>query len=218
MFDLIIQTGKHRGTRLSLPLDKPIVVGRDEACQMTLASSLVSRRHCELTHTALGIRVCDLQSQNGTYINDVVVEIPTVMQVGDQLRIGASVFEMQPALSRTPAKKGETAQAPTDAPASAPSKSGRSQAAKGLSSGQISDDDISDWLSDDTATDLRAASSGDTTIIQGRERPPAAAVKPPSSSPAPAPATPAPAHRAFKSVKEEAAEIIRRHWQKIRGE
>lgn len=215
MFDLVIQTGKHQGTRLSLPLDKPIVVGRDESCQMTLASSLVSRRHCELTHTALGIRVCDLQSQNGTYINDVVVDTPAVMQIGDQLRIGASVFEVQAAIPRTPVKKAETAPSPAGEMSGARSKAGHHPPEKVKSPDQISDDDISDWLSDDTATDLRAASSGDTTIIQGRDRTPPAAKPPSNQAPPAAPATP---QRAFKSVKDEAADIIRRHWQKIRGE
>jgi pSer/pThr/pTyr-binding forkhead associated (FHA) protein len=67
------------------------------------------------------------------------------------------------------------------------------------SSNPLSDDEIATWL---TAGDTSVQMSGaDTTIIAGRESiaPPAAPIQPP------------PKKREFKSVAEEAADIIRRH-------
>ncbi len=208
MFDLVIQNGKLEGHRLTLPLDKPIVAGRDEGCQLTLQSTLVSRRHTELRHVAGGIWVKDLGSQNGTYVNEVAIAEPALMQPGDLLRIGAIVFEVQQPQA---GGKGATAQSV-------------SAAAKARQSAKVSDDDIADWLStEETAIDHRP-SGEDTTVIRGRNTPPKAeaAPAPPAAAP-PAPAHPpaAVAHpkaKHFRSVKEEAADIIRRHWAKARGE
>lgn len=213
MFELVIQTGKHRGARLTLPLDKPIVVGRDDGCQLTIPSSLVSRRHCELTHTTEGVLVHDLSSQNGTYLNDVAITSPTLMVVADMLRIGACVFELQPqqAVAKSEKVPGEATPPP---PSSATPRANvkpppsRKAAPGGMA---VSDDEIADWLTDeDTVTGLSASSAGDTTIIQGR----GASPKPEPAQPAPPPAKP----KTFRSVKEEAADIIRRHWAKVRGE
>ena len=69
----------------------------------------------------------------------------------------------------------------------------------------LSDDDIATWLKEgDTSEQMSAA---DTTIITGRDDAPA---------PADAPIRP-PKKREFKSVAEEAADIIRRH-KESRGE
>lgn len=208
MFELVIQNGKLEGNRLMLPLDKPIVAGRDEGCQLALQSTLVSRRHSELKHVAGGIWVQDLGSQNGTYVNEVAITEPTLMKSGDLLRIGAIVFEVQ---QPQPGGKGATAQAV-------------SAAAKARQSAKVSDDDIADWLStEDTVIDHRPAGE-DTTVIRGRSTsagaeatsaPPAA---PPPAVPRPPTTIPQPKAKQFRSVKDEAADIIRRHWAKVRGE
>ena len=48
MAELIIFSGKLKGRRLILPDQRDVIVGRDEDCQMRIASSLVSRKHCVL--------------------------------------------------------------------------------------------------------------------------------------------------------------------------
>jgi pSer/pThr/pTyr-binding forkhead associated (FHA) protein len=68
-------------------------------------------------------------------------------------------------------------------------------------SDSLSDDDIATWLTEgDTSVQMSGA---DTTIIIGRDAtpPPAAPIQPP------------PKKRDFKSVAEEAADIIRRHME-----
>src|ERR1700749_4467358 len=88
MAELVIQTGALQGRRLVLPA-KEMVIGRDDGCDMQIASSLVSRRHCTLKSTPEGIVVTDLGSQNGTLVNDVPITEPTLLKEGDYLRIGA---------------------------------------------------------------------------------------------------------------------------------
>jgi pSer/pThr/pTyr-binding forkhead associated (FHA) protein len=51
-------------------------------------AALVSRVHCRLMATMLGeLHVEDLDSTNGTYVNDQRVE-RAVLNVGDRLRVG----------------------------------------------------------------------------------------------------------------------------------
>ncbi len=175
MLDLVIQTGKQQGYRLSLPLDKTITVGRDPGCQLTLASTLVSRRHCELTLIESGILINDLNSQNGTYVNDVPVTFPITMLEGDTLRIGACVFEARPRPLRQ--NTGSTGQREADtAPrlvADGRHSGGVSRKASRTANltrrADITGETGSDWAPEsDTIASNAAAKSADTTVIRGR--------------------------------------------------
>jgi pSer/pThr/pTyr-binding forkhead associated (FHA) protein len=181
MYELIVQSGKHQGKCLSLPSEGEVIIGRDELCQIRLASSDVSRHHCVLKVTSDGLVARDLDSRNGTYLNETLMEEETLLKPGDTLRIGPIVLQVPGA----PAPKGHAA----------------------------SDDDIADWLSTNeklSAGDGSEAASGDTTII-----PRPAALDPP---PAPAAPTPRDAPRHYRSVADEAAEIIRRHWEMVKAQ
>lgn len=197
MAELIIASGTMKGQRLILP-DREVIVGRDEECHMRIASSLISRKHCTLKGTPQGVWVRDLESQNGTYVNDVAISEPYLMKSGDVLRIGASLFQVPRA---RPIHHDDD------------------------SSG-FHDDDISTWLSEEAPTES-SASLPDTTVIKGRQAAstpaPAAPVQneSPSAAAVATPATPrmVPTIRQPpKSVKEQAAEIIRRHWEIVRGQ
>ncbi|MGH9935887.1 MAG: FHA domain-containing protein, partial [Blastocatellia bacterium] len=53
-------------------LDKEeVAIGRDPANQICLSDLLVSRRHCLLRQSAGGYLLQDLDSSNGTMINDM---------------------------------------------------------------------------------------------------------------------------------------------------
>lgn len=93
MHSLIVQTGKHKGKKIVLP-DKEVVIGREETCFIRMTSADVSRQHCSLTPTEKGLLVRDLGSQNGTIVNNVRVEIETLLQPGDILRVGPIQFEL----------------------------------------------------------------------------------------------------------------------------
>jgi pSer/pThr/pTyr-binding forkhead associated (FHA) protein len=68
--------------------------------------------------------------------------------------------------------------------------------------GSLSDDDIATWLAEGDTSELMSAA--DTTIVTGRE----------TASPTP-PIVPA-KRREFKSVADEAADIIRRHQETLK--
>lgn len=70
----------------------PFVIGRDQACQVTIPDASVSRFHCEIRRTANGYVLTDLESTNGTFIRDREIrEHPLV--AGDQIRIGNRIFK-----------------------------------------------------------------------------------------------------------------------------
>ena len=193
MAELIIHAGKLQGRHLILP-DRELIVGRDEECHMRLTSNLVSRQHCILDVGPHGIRVRDLGSQNGTYVNDVAITEPLLLRAGDILRIGAAVFQVPEADSATPKAKAKK-----------PDK-------------KISDADIADWLTDeDSATGPRGPGS---TVIHGRV--PVATETPATESPPQVETAPVlisslvtrpPIAKkpVFRTVKEEADEIIQKY-------
>lgn len=123
---LIILSGKHQGKRLSLP-EGEAVIGRDETCQIRLATNEVSRQHCRLICSRDQVFVHDLGSRNGTLINDVVIHGHAELQPGDTLRVGPVSFQLAGKRSASPAH---------------PKKS-------------PSDDSIMDWLSDEDDEDSK---------------------------------------------------------------
>lgn len=117
---LIILSGKHQGKRLTLP-DGEAVIGRDESCQIRLATSEVSRQHCRLVCEDDHVVVHDLSSRNGTLINDVAIHGQAELQPGDVLRIGPASFQL----------------------------AGKKSAAAASAKKSPSDDSIMDWLADE---------------------------------------------------------------------
>jgi len=75
-----------RGERRIL-LDRPIVLGADESCDVVLADRAVSGRHCRIAPTPLGAAVRDLQSRNGTWVDGRMVHA-LELTPGSAVRIG----------------------------------------------------------------------------------------------------------------------------------
>src|SRR4051812_20305130 len=67
-------------------------LGRDPACDIVLASKLVSRRHARIVHRPDGYYLEDLGSTGGTQLNDRAVDGPVRLSDGDQIRIVDCLF------------------------------------------------------------------------------------------------------------------------------
>ena len=63
-------------------------VGRAPRADFIVDAALVSRLHCRLTATGDGLEVVDLDSTNGTFVNDQRVS-KAVLADGDRLRVGS---------------------------------------------------------------------------------------------------------------------------------
>jgi transcriptional regulator with GAF, ATPase, and Fis domain len=68
-----------------------IAIGREDANQIVIEDKSVSRRHCLLSRQGERFLLKDLQSHNGTFINDVPV-IERVLEHGDCIRLGTSLL------------------------------------------------------------------------------------------------------------------------------
>jgi putative nucleotidyltransferase with HDIG domain len=86
-----------RNTERVIPLDlgQSVTAGRTAQCGVQLDDPSVSRRHCTITHGTLGLlQVKDLESANGTFINERPIKDGTA-RPGDLLRLGAAILEIR---------------------------------------------------------------------------------------------------------------------------
>lgn len=66
-----------------------ITLGRDPACQVPLAdNSAVSWNHARIDLKPGVVLLQDLQSTNGTFVNEQLVAVPKVLRAGDRIRLG----------------------------------------------------------------------------------------------------------------------------------
>ena len=88
---LIYPPGPNMGRKYNLD-SNTIDLGRDLANHIVVYSDSASRRHAQLTLME-GLRmITDLQSTNGTYVNDLPVA-SHYLKNGDQLRIGDCIYK-----------------------------------------------------------------------------------------------------------------------------
>ncbi|MBM4068109.1 MAG: GGDEF domain-containing protein [Planctomycetes bacterium] len=86
----IYPTGMGMGARYTLS-DQPLVIGRGNECEIRINDHSVSRRHARIQPAADGYYAVDLQSTNGTYVNDVPAAM-CKLKDGDYLRVGNCIY------------------------------------------------------------------------------------------------------------------------------
>src|SRR5882672_7089756 len=83
-------SGKLKGAIFTINEDE-IVIGRETAANLCIADASVSRRHSRIEKNDERFVITDLESLNGTFINDVPVKT-RALEHGDRVRIGESQF------------------------------------------------------------------------------------------------------------------------------
>src|SRR6202007_3003364 len=68
-----------------------VIIGRGEDCDIHLDDPSISRRHCRIQPQGSGYQAKDLQSTNGTFINNPPIQ-EEPLQDGDYLRVGNWIF------------------------------------------------------------------------------------------------------------------------------
>lgn len=76
---------------IDLP-DGTLTVGRSFECALTIADNLLSRKHAAFEIRDGEARVRDLQSRNGTFVNEQRVDGETVLRSGDRVRVGSQTL------------------------------------------------------------------------------------------------------------------------------
>lgn len=86
---------KPNGIRFEIPLTGDTTVfGRGEDCHVQVPMSSVSRRHCELSIEGDYVRIRDLGSANGTFVNNNRISEVRV-SAGDRVVLGSLVLTLQ---------------------------------------------------------------------------------------------------------------------------
>ena len=83
-------SGKLKGAIFAIN-EETLVIGRESAANLCIADASVSRRHSQIEKKESGFVLTDLESLNGTFVNDVPVK-SRLLEHGDRVRIGDSQF------------------------------------------------------------------------------------------------------------------------------
>jgi diguanylate cyclase (GGDEF)-like protein len=86
----IYPTGPGMGRRYALG-DAPLVIGRGNDCDLRINDHSVSRRHARIQPGGDGYYAVDLQSTNGTFVNDIPASMHRLKD-GDYLRVGDCIY------------------------------------------------------------------------------------------------------------------------------
>ncbi len=77
------------------------VVGREDTCDVVVNERQVSRKHCLLEVWEQHVKVKDLDSSNGTFVNGLVVQ-DGFLKVGDELGLGTYKMILQKEQKKAP--------------------------------------------------------------------------------------------------------------------
>ena len=101
-FEFVVRSGKEAGRTVVVSSGQTISLGRLKGCDVVVDDEAASRRHCTVTGREDVCVVADLQSANGTFVNEK--RIATVeLQKGDKIRIGSTVIELTDVIDNTSA-------------------------------------------------------------------------------------------------------------------
>jgi len=87
---------KPNGAQFEIPLSDSttVVIGRGTDCDITVPISSVSRKHCEINVNGSHVRIRDLGSANGTYVNNNRIS-EVRLSAGDRVVLGPLVLTLQ---------------------------------------------------------------------------------------------------------------------------
>lgn len=132
---LRVLSGPHAGETIPIRRGK-LLIGREEDCHLRPESEFVSRHHCVLLLDDYTLRIRDLGSKNGTFVNGRRVGSgETILLHDDTISIGEMIGQIdltpaaatvgdpvvaRPDLHGTAFFEGDTVQAPSAAPDTTP--------------------------------------------------------------------------------------------------
>ena len=92
-FEFVVRSGKEVGRTVAVNTGQTISIGRLKGCDVVVDDEAASRRHCTISAREASCVVSDLQSANGTFVNEKRIA-SVELQRGDKIRIGSTVIEM----------------------------------------------------------------------------------------------------------------------------
>ena len=91
---LMIMGGRVTGQQVPLTL-QTTTLGRRRGNSIVLRDAKVSRRHAEIRRQDGNFVLQDLNSRNGTFVNDQRISTAVALQPGDEIRVGDTVLRFE---------------------------------------------------------------------------------------------------------------------------
>ena len=104
-FEFVVRSGKEVGRTVALSSGQTMTLGRLKGCDVVVDDEAASRRHCTITAREDACAVTDLQSANGTFVNERRITTSD-LEKGDKIRIGSTVIESMGADAAAPGRGG----------------------------------------------------------------------------------------------------------------
>lgn len=135
---LRVNSGTHAGRQIEVTSEK-FLIGRSDSCQLRPKSESVSRKHCVLVMKEGRLLLQDLNSRNGTFVNDkrLPPDKAKVLKDADVLRVGKLAFLVEIEHGLQAAKKP-----PVQSVADAAARSANA----GSSDSRFEEVDVTSWL------------------------------------------------------------------------
>lgn len=91
---LVSESSWLSGKHFIIAPDKPVVIGRDEKCDIVIPGSHLSRRHLEIRVEGHALKIKDLKSANGSFLNEMKIDAAATAGNGDRLRLDVYNFRV----------------------------------------------------------------------------------------------------------------------------
>jgi pSer/pThr/pTyr-binding forkhead associated (FHA) protein len=105
--------GENEGVELRVSPPRELTMGRSEECDIFLGEKKISRKHCRLFVQTEGVRLQDLQSTNGTFLNKKKISQERLRHE-DKIQVGTTVIQIFFQTQSQAASRGEmSSEAPT---------------------------------------------------------------------------------------------------------
>jgi pSer/pThr/pTyr-binding forkhead associated (FHA) protein len=89
---LVVERAPGHDPGMIYDLDGELVLGRGERAEIRLEDPFASSRHALIYEQGNIVVIEDLDSTNGTYLNEELLQTPRPLHPGDRVRIGDSEF------------------------------------------------------------------------------------------------------------------------------
>jgi len=89
---LVVERAPGHDPGMIYDLDGDLVMGRGEHAEIRLEDPFASSRHARIYEQGNIVVIEDLDSTNGTYLNEELLQTPRPLHPGDRVRIGDSEF------------------------------------------------------------------------------------------------------------------------------
>ncbi|MEI6854845.1 MAG: FHA domain-containing protein [Acidimicrobiaceae bacterium] len=77
-----------------LDIDAAVVIGRSPECDVQMNDNFLSSRHARIANDSGELSIEDLESTNGTYVNQQLVKGRVHLERGDIVQVGGVLFEV----------------------------------------------------------------------------------------------------------------------------